>query len=41
MTRTLLLEQLVTTGGGWQDQAGGLFPGVKLIQTLPGLANRL
>ena len=36
VTRTLLLEQLVTTGGGWQDQAGGLFPGVKLIETLPG-----
>ena len=38
VTRTLLLEQLVTTGGGWQDQAGGLFPGVKLIQTAPGPA---
>lgn len=37
VARTLLLEQLMTTGGGWQDQAGGLFPGVKLIQTLPGL----
>jgi len=36
VTRTLLLEQLVTTGGGWQDQAGGLFPGVKLLQTSPG-----
>lgn len=36
VTRTLLLEQLVTTGGGWQDQAGGLFPGVKLIGTAPG-----
>ena len=34
--RTLLVEQLVTTGGGWQDQAGGLFPGVKLIETAPG-----
>ena len=34
--RTLLVEQLVTTGGGWQDQAGGLFPGLKLIQTSPG-----
>lgn len=36
--RTLALEQLVTTGGGWQDQAGGLFPGLKLIETSPGLA---
>lgn len=30
---TLLLEQLLTTGGGWQDQYGGTFPGVKLLQT--------
>ena len=37
VTRTLLLEQLVTTGGGWQDQAGGLYPGVKLLKTAPGL----
>jgi galactokinase/mevalonate kinase-like predicted kinase len=36
VARTLLLEQLVTTGGGWQDQAGGLFPGVKLLETMPG-----
>ena len=31
--RTLVLEQLLTTGGGWQDQFGGLLPGVKLLQT--------
>lgn len=35
--RTLLLEQLLTTGGGWQDQYGGVLPGVKLLQTQPGL----
>ena len=23
---TLVLEQLLTTGGGWQDQYGGVFP---------------
>jgi galactokinase/mevalonate kinase-like predicted kinase len=39
-TRTLALEQLVTTGGGWQDQAGGLFRGVKLVETSPGLEQR-
>lgn len=33
---TLLLEQLLTTGGGWQDQYGGVFPGVKLLQTETG-----
>ena len=31
--RTLVLEQMLTTGGGWQDQFGGLLPGVKLLQT--------
>lgn len=31
--RTLALEQLLTTGGGWQDQYGGILPGVKLLQT--------
>jgi|CZKI01.1.fsa_nt_gi galactokinase/mevalonate kinase-like predicted kinase len=36
--RVLSIEQLLTTGGGWQDQAGALFGGVKLIETEPGLA---
>ncbi len=31
--RTLALEQLLTTGGGWQDQYGGVLGGVKLLQT--------
>ena len=34
--RTLVLEQLLTTGGGWQDQYGGLLPGVKMLETQPG-----
>ena len=34
--RTLVLEQLLTTGGGWQDQYGGILLGVKLLQTQPG-----
>ncbi len=34
--RTLVLEQLLTTGGGWQDQFGGLLPGIKLLQTQKG-----
>lgn len=34
--RTLVLEQLLTTGGGWQDQYGGVLPGVKLLQTEAG-----
>jgi len=35
--RTLVLEQLLTTGGGWQDQFGGILQGVKLLQTERGL----
>ena len=35
--RTLTLEQLLTTGGGWQDQFGGVLGGVKLLETQPGL----
>uniref|UniRef100_A0A0D6QT87 L-fucokinase domain-containing protein n=1 Tax=Araucaria cunninghamii TaxID=56994 RepID=A0A0D6QT87_ARACU len=32
----LVLEQLMGTGGGWQDQIGGLYPGVKCTRSLPG-----
>lgn len=35
--RTLALEQMLTTGGGWQDQYGGVFEGVKLLQTAAGI----
>ena len=31
-----ILEQRMCTGGGWQDQVGGIMPGVKLIRTQPG-----
>ena len=34
--QTLVLEQLLTTGGGWQDQFGGVLGGVKLLQTTRG-----
>ena len=36
--RTLILEQLLTTGGGWQDQFGGVLGGVKLLETTRGFA---
>jgi len=39
-TRTLALEQMLTTGGGWQDQAGAIFGGIKLIETAAGLAQK-
>lgn len=34
--RTLILEQLLTTGGGWQDQFGGILQGIKCIETAKG-----
>jgi len=37
----LNLEQMLTTGGGWQDQVGGLVGGIKLITTAPGLPQRI
>ena len=38
--RTLLIEQLLTTGGGWQDQIGGILEGVKLIESSPGFVQK-
>ncbi|MCZ6671509.1 MAG: bifunctional fucokinase/L-fucose-1-P-guanylyltransferase, partial [Verrucomicrobia bacterium] len=35
--RTLVLEQMLTTGGGWQDQYGGILHGIKQLETKPGL----
>jgi len=31
----------MSTGGGWQDQAGGIFPGLKLLSSGPGLGQRV
>ena len=37
----LLMEQLMNTGGGWQDQVGGATNGVKLITSEKGLCQKL
>jgi fucokinase len=37
---TLLLEQRLSTGGGWQDQVGGIVGGVKSTITAPGIPQR-
>lgn len=37
----LCLEQMLTTGGGWQDQVGGLTGGIKLLTTRPGLPQQV
>ena len=39
-SRTLALEQMLTSGGGWQDQAGGIYHGIKLVETSPGLGQK-
>ena len=31
------IEQLMSTGGGWQDQVGGVTNGIKFITTKPGI----
>ena len=37
VTHVSIIEQMLTTGGGWQDQIGALVPGIKLATTRPGL----
>ncbi len=34
--QVLYMEQLMSTGGGWQDQAGGIVPGIKMLVSKPG-----
>ena len=34
--QVFLVEQLMNTGGGWQDQVGGLTPGIKYFSARPG-----
>ena len=38
--RTSMLEQLMRTGGGWQDQLGGVVPGCKILRTPAGELQR-
>ena len=40
-THVLCMEQLMSTGGGWQDQVGGLTEGIKLVSTKPGLMQEI
>ena len=36
--KTMALEQMLTSGGGWQDQAGGILHGLKVIETQASLS---
>ncbi len=35
------MEQIMSTGGGWQDQVGGLTGGIKFISTAPGIRQQI
>ena len=37
----LAMEQIMSTGGGWQDQVGGVTPGLKYITSAPGLEQEI
>jgi fucokinase len=37
----LCIEQIMSTGGGWQDQVGGLTDGMKCILSEPGIHQKL
>ncbi len=39
--RVLCMEQIMSTGGGWQDQVGGLTPGIKIITSEPGIRQKI
>jgi fucokinase len=39
--RVLCMEQIMSTGGGWQDQVGGLAPGIKMVTADPGLQQKI
>lgn len=36
-SHVLCMEQIMSTGGGWQDQVGGVTDGIKYIESRPGL----
>ncbi len=37
----LCMEQIMSTGGGWQDQVGGVTDGIKFITSEPGIDQRI
>ncbi|MBQ7817730.1 MAG: bifunctional fucokinase/L-fucose-1-P-guanylyltransferase [Oscillospiraceae bacterium] len=40
-SHVLCMEQIMATGGGWQDQVGGLTNGIKLITTEAGMDQKI
>ena len=39
--KVLAIEQIMTTGGGWQDQVGGGSRGINIISTEPGIHQKI
>ena len=40
-SHVLAMEQIMSTGGGWQDQVGGVTDGIKYITSRPGLVQSI
>ena len=40
-SHVLVMEQIMSTGGGWQDQVGGVTPGIKYATSSPGLKQEI
>ncbi len=40
-SHVLCMEQIMSTGGGWQDQVGGVTDGIKFITSKPGLSQEI
>ena len=40
-SHVLAMEQIMSTGGGWQDQVGGVTPGLKFITSNPGVEQKI
>ncbi len=40
-SHVLCMEQIMSTGGGWQDQVGGVTDGIKFISSKPGLKQEI
>lgn len=40
-SHVLAMEQIMSTGGGWQDQVGGITAGLKYISSRPGIDQKI
>ena len=40
-SKVVCMEQLMSTGGGWQDQIGGMLPGIKMLTSAADLQQKI